>query len=146
MLHEIIALIGGIGSIVLLVVVITQTSLLKKQITDTSRQTQLANSPYIAPRFVTKTGEPILHLKNVGRGSAINVNIKIKSPNGKILGTIDRFAFLPDDLTHNTHVNLEEFPTITVEGTYYDISETQHKINKTFTYPPSRGEEDGISD
>ena len=68
-----------------------------------------------------------------------------KSKDGEILRNIDRFAFLPEDLTHNTYVNLDEFSTVSVEGNYYDISETKHTIKKTFSYPPKRGEGDDTS-
>jgi len=141
MFHEIISLIAGTGSIVLLAVIIIQTTLLKKQISDASREAHLANAPYISPRFIATTGRPILHLKNVGRGSAVDVNIKIKSENGEILNTVSRFAFLPEDRTHNTHVDLEEFSKVSIEGIYFDISQTKHEINRVFSYPPSNENE-----
>lgn len=122
-------------SVVVAIMLIRQTSLFQKQ-------THLAYAPYILPRFVSKTASPILHLKNVGNGSAIDINITIKSENGKELSRVNRFGFLPADPTHNTYVNLEKNPKVIIEGTYSDISEEQHKIKRTYTYPPKRGDEE----
>lgn len=106
--------------------------------TDLERFMKLAFLPCISPRFViSKEGKPILFLENVGNGSAVDIQFKIKKvDDNKLLSIVNRFAFTPRDVPHNTGIDFSKNPVVKIEGSYKDIAGKEYQVKKMITFPP----------
>jgi len=120
---------SGIATVVLVYV-------LWRQNKQTEISMKLSYGPVIHGRYHSRSGYPRLLIDNVGNGPALDLNLKIKTPDGKTtLETVKRLALTHEDPTHQTKVDLSKYPEVLLEGTYKDANRMTQKINHKIQFP-----------
>jgi len=114
----------------------TLVFILWRQNRNTEISMRLTYGPVIHGRYHKREGFPRLLIDNVGNGPALDLDLKIKTPDGKtILDTVKRLTLAPDDPTHATTVDLSKNSEVLLDGTYKDANRKTQKIQHILKYP-----------
>ena len=122
-LLDIILILSGLASVAFVIV-------LWRQNKQTETSMKLSYGPVIHGRYHSRSGFPRLLIDNVGNGPALDLNLEIKTPDGKtVLDTVNRLALTPSDPTHGTKVDLSKYPEVLLVGTYKDANRVTQPIH-----------------
>jgi len=128
-LLDIVLILSGLATVVLVYVLWHQNR-------QTEISMKLSYGPVIHGRYHRRDGFPRLLIDNVGNGPALDLDLEIKTKDGKItLDTVKRLALTPDDPTHGTKVDLSKHPEVLLDGTYKDANRKTQIIHHLIQYP-----------